>query len=134
MTKALRHSLATNPFGHTYPSLMDSITKFLRSWGFQQTPRLSSSQKFTFDRPFRWVFLIHVPLARAHVRINTIVPNTNHPGHQHGHPAWSPPVVNAGYTPRLNSPYPQHPPQMAYLQQYQHPLQYGQPQHPRPRY
>jgi len=52
MTKALVTVLRQNPHGLTFPELLDSMHRVLRSRGFWQRPDLTSSQAFPLDRPF----------------------------------------------------------------------------------
>jgi len=52
MTSAFIAALTQNPFGHTYPSLLQALHTNLRHRGFQQRPQLTSTQRFQFQRAF----------------------------------------------------------------------------------
>lgn len=58
MTTAFLSAVTANPYGHSYPTLLEHIRKALRARGLSQVPQLSSSQKFPLDRPFNLVDII----------------------------------------------------------------------------
>mmetsp|Transcript_44038 Transcript_44038/g.122499 ORF Transcript_44038/g.122499 Transcript_44038/m.122499 type:complete len:178 (+) Transcript_44038:1-534(+) len=51
MTTALCDVLRKYP-NPSYPQLMEQLTQVMKAKGFPQRPQLSSSQQFSFDRPF----------------------------------------------------------------------------------
>lgn len=52
MTTAFISAVSSNPYGHSYPSILDHIRMAMRARGLKQMPQLSSTQAFPINRPF----------------------------------------------------------------------------------
>eukprot|EP00922_Rhytidocystis_sp_ex-Travisia-forbesii_P065355 GHVS01097120.1.p1 GENE.GHVS01097120.1~~GHVS01097120.1.p1 ORF type:complete len:632 (-),score=88.95 GHVS01097120.1:1127-3022(-) len=62
MTMAVVAALSERPYGHSYHSFIDNVTRNVRNRGHSQKPQLTASQRFDLNRPFN---------------LNDAVPNQN---------------------------------------------------------